>query len=340
MGDHPEIIDLAANDYMQRPQTQNTEQPDGDIEILITDRQAKNSAKAVVGDRVTSVSHPRIMTANRPSFCVFYLLTQAASVRLRPSMWSNPHHHPAIELPQAAISLLWSSETQKNAVWTYGRLLVLSTYLTGLYAVFGIPAKNSHNTAASSTMDDLGDALSDKPVGMLGGDNWRAFRNISQLRIANIILQTGGETRRRKQQQLLQAPRRCRAEWRDDRATTQAPTRIRLEPDRRQYRVTNSSQKRVFYLFNLFGSRIQAFRRHIAERRSICLPLAWMHRLLRRAYRGRRAAFLSAQNRKRRTAEGEAGFFKYRARGLWRTGNLRIKAGKIGAICCSRPTNR
>ena len=78
------------------------------------------------------------------------------------------------------------------------------------FSAFG--EKFTQHSGILQLMDDLGDALkSNKPVNMLGGGNPARIAEVNSV-FADVFFKAGGGTRRRKHRQLLQSPRRCRAD--------------------------------------------------------------------------------------------------------------------------------
>ena len=102
--------------------------------------------------------------------------------------------------------------------------------------------------------------------------------------------------------------------------------------------MTNGSQNAFFYLFNLFGGKFNLSDGQTAEKAICC---RWRLEYIGYAdvhVEGQH--FISVKPKIENVEhEGEAGFFKYRVDFDALESLPELKAGKIGAICCSRPTN-
>ncbi|WP_107928651.1 valine--pyruvate transaminase [Neisseria animaloris] len=193
----------------------------------------------------------------------------------------------------------------------------------------------TRNSGILQLMDDLGKALnSDRPVNMLGGGNPARIEAVNQT--YREILQTLVDND-------------AAVESAGNYSTPQGDAKFidaLVGFFNREYGwgisadnivLTNGSQNAFFYLFNLFGGR---FNDNGGETdKTILLPLA-------PEYIGYADAHVDG---KHFTAvpprieavehEGESGFFKYRVDFDALENLPELKAGKIGAICCSRPTN-
>ncbi|QEY25126.1 valine--pyruvate transaminase [Neisseria zalophi] len=184
-------------------------------------------------------------------------------------------------------------------------------------------------------MDDLGKALnSDRPVNMLGGGNPARIDEADKL--YHEILQ-----------ELID--NNTAVESVGNYSTPQGDTRFintLVDFFNREYdwgitpeniALTNGSQNAFFYLFNLFGGRFE--QNGIHTDKTILLPLV-------PEYVGYADAHIEGQHFTTVPPhidivehEGESGFFKYRVDFDALENLPELKAGSIGAICCSRPTN-
>lgn len=201
------------------------------------------------------------------------------------------------------------------------------------FSAFG--EKFTQHSGILQLMDDLGDALkSDKPVNMLGGGNParipeidRAFADIfSKLAAEHAVENIGNYSNPQGDAALIDALT----------AFLNREYGWNLTAD--NIALTNGSQNAFFYLFNLFGGKFNLSDGTSAEK-AILLPLA-------PEYIGYADVHIEGQHfvsvkPKIENVEhkGEAGFFKYRVDFDALENLPELKAGKIGAICCSRPTN-
>nr|WP_299038641.1 valine--pyruvate transaminase [uncultured Psychrobacter sp.] len=199
-------------------------------------------------------------------------------------------------------------------------------------------------TGISQLMDDLGDALkSDKPVNMLGGGNPARIEAVNELFLETYqALGNDGSFR----------------EDINSTATSSMANYSNPQGDagfidalvgffNRHYdwnltseniALTNGSQNAFFYLFNLFGGAFKDEQNESVDK-SILLPLT-------PEYIGYSDVHVEGQHF---TAvlphidevnhDGEEGFFKYRVDFEALENLPALKEGRIGAICCSRPTN-
>ncbi len=191
--------------------------------------------------------------------------------------------------------------------------------------------KFTQNSGILQLMDDLGDALnSDKPIIMLGGGNpasIEAVNKIYQDSLEQIVAQGVG----------LDSVANY-ANPKGDSGFIDALVdffnqRYDFGITADNIALTNGSQNAFFYLFNLFGGAFAD------GDKSILLPLS-------PEYIGYADAHIDGKHficvppvMSDETHEGQAGFFKYRV-DFDKLENLpELKAGKIGAICVSRPTN-
>ena len=202
------------------------------------------------------------------------------------------------------------------------------------FSAFG--EKFTQHSGILQLMDDLGDALkSDKPVNMLGGGNParipeidRAFADIfSKLAAEHAVENIGNYSNPQGDAALIDALT----------AFLNREYGWNLTAD--NIALTNGSQNAFFYLFNLFGGKFNLSDGTSAEK-AILLPLA-------PEYIGYADVHVEGQHFvsvkpkiENVEHEGEAGFFKYRVDFDALENLPELKAGKIGAICCSRPTPR
>ncbi len=206
--------------------------------------------------------------------------------------------------------------------------------------------KFTQPTGISQLMDDLGDALkSDKPVNMLGGGNPARIEAVNEL-----FLET--------YQALGNDGSFNNSDETNSTATTSMANYSNPQGDaafidalvgffNRHYdwnltaeniALTNGSQNAFFYLFNLFGGAFTDEQNESVDK-SILLPLT-------PEYIGYSDVHVEGQHFTavlphidEVTHDGEAGFFKYRVDFEALENLPALKEGRIGAICCSRPTN-
>ncbi|MGP5104744.1 valine--pyruvate transaminase [Psychrobacter celer] len=204
--------------------------------------------------------------------------------------------------------------------------------------------KFTQPTGISQLMDDLGDALkSDQPVNMLGGGNPARIEAVNEL-----FLQT---------YQALGNDGSFREDI-NSTATSSMANYSNPQGDagfidalvgffNRHYdwnltseniALTNGSQNAFFYLFNLFGGAFIDEKSESVDK-SILLPLT-------PEYIGYSDVHVEGQHFTavlphidEVTHDGEEGFFKYRVDFEALENLPALKEGRIGAICCSRPTN-
>ncbi|WP_105244406.1 valine--pyruvate transaminase [Psychrobacter sp. Marseille-P5312] len=206
--------------------------------------------------------------------------------------------------------------------------------------------KFTQPTGISQLMDDLGDALkSDQPVNMLGGGNPAKIEAVNEL-----FLQT--------YQALGNDGSFNNSDETNSTATTSMANYSNPQGDaafiealvgffNRHYdwnltseniALTNGSQNAFFYLFNLFGGAFTDEQNESVDK-SILLPLT-------PEYIGYSDVHVEGQHFTavlphidEVTHNGEEGFFKYRVDFDALENLPALKEGRIGAICCSRPTN-
>lgn len=195
--------------------------------------------------------------------------------------------------------------------------------------------KFTKNSGILQLMDDLGNALnSEQPINMLGGGNparidkvnqtyWEVFQNLAHGELGSTAIENIGNY-----------------------STPQGDTKFieaLVNFFNRHYGwgintdnivLTNGSQNAFFYLFNLFGGQFAD-----GEDKSILLPLA-------PEYVGYADAHIEGKHFvtvppiiDEIDDERESGVFKYRVDFDALENLSELQQGKIGAICCSRPTN-
>ena len=201
------------------------------------------------------------------------------------------------------------------------------------FSAFG--EKFTQHSGILQLMDDLGDALkSDKPVNMLGGGNPAKIAEVnavfadvfSKLAAEHAVENIGNYSNPQGDAALIAA-------------LTEFLNREygwNLTAD--NIALTNGSQNAFFYLFNLFGGKFNLSDGQTVEK-AILLPLAPEYIGYADVHvEGQH--FISVKPKIENVEhEGEAGFFKYRVDFDALESLPELKAGKIGAICCSRPTN-
>ena len=201
------------------------------------------------------------------------------------------------------------------------------------FSAFG--EKFTQHSGILQLMDDLGDALkSDKPINMLGGGNPAKIAEVnavfadvfSKLAAEHAVENIGNYSNPQGDAALIAA-------------LTEFLNREygwNLTAD--NIALTNGSQNAFFYLFNLFGGKFNLSDGQTAEK-AILLPLAPEYIGYADVHvEGQH--FISVKPKIENVEhEGEAGFFKYRVDFDALESLPELKEGKIGAICCSRPTN-
>lgn len=195
--------------------------------------------------------------------------------------------------------------------------------------------KFTKNSGILQLMDDLGNALnSEQPINMLGGGNparidkvnqtyWEIFQSLAQGELGSTAIENiGNYSTPQGDAKFIEA-----LVGFFNRHYGWGLTKDNIA-------LTNGSQNAFFYLFNLFGGQFAD-----GQDKSILLPLA-------PEYVGYADAHIEGKHFvavqpviEEVEHEGETGFFKYRV-DFEALDNLpELTQGKIGAICCSRPTN-
>lgn len=208
--------------------------------------------------------------------------------------------------------------------------------------------KFTQPTGISQLMDDLGDALkSDQPTNMLGGGNPARIDAVNEL-FLDMYRALGNDG----------CDDKNNANDMNSTALTNMGNYSNPQGDaafidalvgffNRHYdwnlsadniALTNGSQNAFFYLFNLFGGAFNDANNDAVDK-SILLPLA-------PEYIGYSDVHVEGQHFAAVlphidtvTHDGEEGFFKYRVDFEALENLPALKEGRIGAICCSRPTN-
>lgn len=201
------------------------------------------------------------------------------------------------------------------------------------FSAFG--SQFTRHSGILQLMDDLGQALnSDRPINMLGGGNParlaavnRVYREVLHTLVGNdaAVESMGNYSTPQGDARFIDT---LAAFFRREYGWEVGPENIAL---------TNGSQNAFFYLFNLFGGRFGSGEDAVFKR--ILLPLA-------PEYIGYADAHVEGPHFtavrpaiERVEHEGEGGFFKYRVDFDALAQLPELQTGRIGAICCSRPTN-
>ncbi len=199
--------------------------------------------------------------------------------------------------------------------------------------------KFTQNSGILQLMDDLGDALkSDKPVNMLGGGNPARIDSVNQAFLEAFQTLDVGE---------LNSPA---IDSMGNYSNPQGDAKFidtLVDFFNRHYgwgltaeniALTNGSQNGFFYLFNLFGGIFDDDSDKGVDK-SILLPLA-------PEYIGYSDVHIEGKHFvavkpviEELEHDGQLGFFKYKVDFNTLEALPELKNGKIGAICCSRPTN-
>lgn len=199
--------------------------------------------------------------------------------------------------------------------------------------------KFTQNSGILQLMDDLGDALkSDQPVNMLGGGNPARIDAVNQAFLEAFKTLDVGD---------LDSPA---IDSMGNYSNPQGDAKFidtLVDFFNRHYgwgltadniALTNGSQNGFFYLFNLFGGMFDDDSAEGIDK-SILLPLA-------PEYIGYSDVHIEGKHFvavkpiiEEVEHEGQQGFFKYKVDFNALEALPALKNGKIGAICCSRPTN-
>lgn len=203
--------------------------------------------------------------------------------------------------------------------------------------------KFTQPTGISQLMDDLGDALkSDQPVNMLGGGNPAKIDAVNELFLETYkALGVDNDAGVPNSSAIISMANYSNPQG--DAGFIDALVGFfnrhydwNLTAD--NIALTNGSQNAFFYLFNLFGGAFTDEQNESVDK-SILLPLT-------PEYIGYSDVHVEGQHFAavlphidEVTHEGEEGFFKYRVDFEALENLPALKEGRIGAICCSRPTN-
>ncbi|MDN6275678.1 valine--pyruvate transaminase [Psychrobacter sp.] len=203
--------------------------------------------------------------------------------------------------------------------------------------------KFTQPTGISQLMDDLGDALkSDQPVNMLGGGNPAKIDAVNELFLETYqALGNDNDAGEPNSSAIVSMGNYSNPQG--DAAFIDALVEFfnrhydwNLTPE--NIALTNGSQNAFFFLFNLFGGTFETEQNQSIDK-SILLPLT-------PEYIGYSDVHLDGQHFTavlphidEVTHDGAEGFFKYRVDFDALENLPALKEGRIGAICCSRPTN-
>lgn len=210
--------------------------------------------------------------------------------------------------------------------------------------------KFTQPTGISQLMDDLGDALkSDQPVNMLGGGNPAKIDAVNELFLETYkALGTDNDTGEANSSAIISMANYSNPQGDAvfiDALVSFFNRHYDWNLTAENIALTNGSQNAFFYLFNLFGGAFSDNKldeQNSEEQtvdKSILLPLA-------PEYIGYSDVHIEGQHfaavlphLDEVTHDGEEGFFKYRVDFEALENLPALKEGRIGAICCSRPTN-
>ena len=192
--------------------------------------------------------------------------------------------------------------------------------------------KFTRHSGILQLMDDLGRALSEgKPVNMLGGGNPAHIPAVEQV-FADTLRQIAADGAAVESLSNYSTPQG------DARliAALAAYFRRRYGWDVTEQNIalTNGSQNAFFYLFNLFGGEFDD-----GSDKSILLPLSPEYIGYADAHIGAPRFISVPPLIENAEHNGQSGFFKYRIDFAALENLPALREGKIGAICCSRPTN-
>ncbi|WP_299068956.1 valine--pyruvate transaminase [uncultured Psychrobacter sp.] len=204
--------------------------------------------------------------------------------------------------------------------------------------------KFTQPTGISQLMDDLGDALkSDQPVNMLGGGNPARIDAVNELFLETYQALGNDGSFREDINSTATSSMANYSNPQGDAAFIDALVgffnrHYDWNLTSENIALTNGSQNAFFYLFNLFGGAFTDEQSESVDK-SILLPLT-------PEYIGYSDVHVEGQHFTavlphidEVTHDGEDGFFKYRVDFEALENLPALKEGRIGAICCSRPTN-
>lgn len=198
--------------------------------------------------------------------------------------------------------------------------------------------KFTQNSGILQLMDDLGNALnSEQPINMLGGGNPAHIEAVNQIYLESLqhIIQ---DEKNLSQNIALDSINNYSTPQGDAKFIQALVDFFNRHYDwnisKDNIALTNGSQNAFFYLFNLFGGQFDD-----GTDKSILLPLAPEYIGYADAHIDGKH-FIAIQPEIEHTQyQGQQGFFKYRVDFNALENLPELKQGKIGAICCSRPTN-
>ena len=201
--------------------------------------------------------------------------------------------------------------------------------MTFQFSNFG--KKFTQKSSILQLMDDLGNALnSDKPINMLGGGNPARIPEVNQAyqRVLEQIAQAGSGVENVGNYSTPQGDAKLIAALVDF---------FNREYDwgisANNIVLTNGSQNAFFYLFNLFGGKFAD------GDKAILLPLAPEYIGYADVHIEGKHFIAVPPKWENAQYNGEDGFYKYRVDFDALEKLPELASGKIGAICCSRPTN-
>ncbi|MGE6572843.1 valine--pyruvate transaminase [Psychrobacter namhaensis] len=208
--------------------------------------------------------------------------------------------------------------------------------------------KFTQPTGISQLMDDLGDALkSDQPVNMLGGGNPAKIEAVNELFLETYkALGVDNDTGVPNSSAIISMANYSNPQGDAgfiDALVSFFNRHYDWDLTAENIALTNGSQNAFFYLFNLFGGAFtdeqSQDKESLSVDKSILLPLT-------PEYIGYSDVHVEGQHFAavlphidEVTHDAEEGFFKYRVDFEALENLPALKEGRIGAICCSRPTN-
>ncbi|WP_227428830.1 valine--pyruvate transaminase [Psychrobacter sp. I-STPA6b] len=202
--------------------------------------------------------------------------------------------------------------------------------------------KFTQTTGISQLMDDMGNALkSDAPINMLGGGNPARIDAVNQVFLQTLKTLTEGD---------FASPALDSVANYSNPQGDAGLIKALVEFFNRHYdwqltpqhiALTNGSQNAFFYLFNLFGGEFveELESGESTHNKAILLPLAPEYIGYSDVHIEGKHFIASKPYIEETTHDGKEGFFKYRVDFDALENLPELKQGKIGAICCSRPTN-
>ena len=207
--------------------------------------------------------------------------------------------------------------------------------------------KFTQPTGISQLMDDLGDALkSDQPINMLGGGNPARIEAVNEIFLETYRALDNDGGNHKNHTNDINTALNSMGNYSNPQGDATFISAL-VDFFNRHYdwnlsadniALTNGSQNAFFYLFNLFGGAFNDANNDTVDK-SILLPLA-------PEYIGYSDVHVEGQHFAavlphidEVTHDGEEGFFKYRVDFEALENLPALIEGRIGAICCSRPTN-